>query len=366
MPVEFTGMIGTHEESEILLAKGPAVNPAYTAAFANVHEQAGFDRILIGYASVYPDGLQVAGFVAQKTSNIKILVAHRPGFIEPTLAARSFATLDHFSGGRVNVHIISGMNDAEQQRDGDFLTHDQRYARTDDYLDVLKKSWTSEGPFDHDGPFYKVRGNPAAIKPLQSHIPIFFGGMSQAALRVGSKHADVYALWGEPVEDVRQTIIDVRAAAAAAGRAGKISFSLSVRPILAPTEAEAWARADRILERARGLIEGRIYSWGKSTPENVGSQRLLAAAAAGKVRDQRLWTEIATLLNAGGNSTALVGTPEQVAESLLAYHDVGVTNFLIRGFNPLEDAADYGRELLPLVRAEVARRENGQAFAAAE
>jgi alkanesulfonate monooxygenase len=88
----------------------------------------------------------------------------------------------------------------------------------------------------------------------------------------------------------------------------------------------------------------------------VGSQRLLAAAAQGKVLDKRLWTEIAALTGAKGNSTALVGTPEQVTESLLDYHDAGISTFLIRGFDPLEDALQYGRELIPLVRAEVERR----------
>jgi len=92
-------------------------------------------------------------------------------------------------------------------------------------------------------------------------------------------------------------------------------------------------------------------------PQAVGSQRLLAAAANGEVLDQRLWTAVAAATGARGNTTALVGTPEQVAESMLAYHDLGVTTFLIRGFDPLEDAIDYGRELIPIVRREIARRE---------
>jgi alkanesulfonate monooxygenase len=97
----------------------------------------------------------------------------------------------------------------------------------------------------------------------------------------------------------------------------------------------------------------------KKAPQNVGSQRLLAAASEGEVLDQRLWTAVAAATGARGNTTALVGTPAQVAESMLAYYALGVTTFLIRGFDPLEDAVDYGRELIPIVRREIGRREAG-------
>ena len=95
----------------------------------------------------------------------------------------------------------------------------------------------------------------------------------------------------------------------------------------------------------------------RKEPQAVGSQRLLEAAAKGRVLDRRLWTEVAAATGARGNTTALVGTPEQVAESLMAYYDLGVTTFLIRGFDPLEDAVEYGRHLIPLVRREAAQRE---------
>ncbi len=145
----------------------------------------------------------------------------------------------------------------------------------------------------------------------------------------------------------------VRAEAARHGRT--IRFSLSLRPILADTEAKAWARADEILQRAQDLAE-RNGTFRKAPPQNAGSQRLLAAAAQGARLDKRLWTGIAGLLGAQGNSTALVGTPEQVADALLDYHDLGITTFLIRGFDPLEDAIAYGRDLLPLTRHLIAHR----------
>jgi alkanesulfonate monooxygenase len=359
MSVEFIGMLNANGVSESRQPRGPAIDKAYLAAIAHAHEHAGFDRVLIGYFSVGPDGFQVASFAAAQTRKLKFLLAHRPGFVAPALAARQLATLDHFSDGRLAVHVITGGDDAEQQKEGDFLGKEQRYQRTDEYLDVLRKVWSADKPFDHDGPHYRVKGAYTPIKPLQKpHLPIYFGGSSASAIRVAAKHADVYALWGESLAQVRETVNSVQTEAAAHGRQGKIRFSLSLRPILGATEAEAWQKAERILDAAKALqAKSALYGKPTSAPQNVGSQRLLAAAGQGKIIDKRLWTEIAALTGAKGNSTALVGTPEQVTESLLDYYDAGISTFLIRGFDPLEDALQYGRELIPLVRAAIDRRE---------
>jgi alkanesulfonate monooxygenase len=172
---------------------------------------------------------------------------------------------------------------------------------------------------------------------------------------VGAKHCDVYALWGEPLAAVRQRIGDVHAHATPFGRRPRISVSL--RPILAPTEAKAWERARSILAR---VMETRPAAAGEGAglrPQAVGARRLVEFASQAEIHDKRLWTPIAAAMGGAGNTTALVGTPEQVAESLLDYYDIGVTTLLIRGFDPLNDAVDYGRELIPLVRAEVARRD---------
>jgi alkanesulfonate monooxygenase len=366
--LEILGLISTQYGSETHAPLGPLVDKSYLGALALVHENGGFDRVLIGYHSAAPDGFQVAAYAAGKTSRLRFLLAHRPGFVAPTVAGRSLATLDQLTDGRLAVHIITGGSDAEQARDGDLLSKDERYARTDEYIDVLKKTWTSAEPFDHEGAHYKVKDSFAAVKPVQKpHIPVFFGGASDAAIRVAGKHADVYALFGETLDGVRETLEKVRASAAAQGRAGKIKFSLSLRPILGRTEEEAWARAHRILEEARTLKErGTPSFFRRAKNESTGSQRLLQTASGGPVRDKRLWTEIAKLTGAQGNSTSLVGTPAQVVESLLDYYDLGITKFLFRGFDPLEDAIDYGRNLLPLLRQAVAARGTSRSVAAAE
>jgi alkanesulfonate monooxygenase len=363
MSVEFIGMIGTQDVSETRPASGPVIDPDYTVRFARAHEDAGFDRILIGYSSGTPDGTQVAAHVAARTERLGLLIAHRPGFIAPTLAARGFATLDHFSGGRVAVHTITGGHDTEQRRDGDYLGKDERYARTDEYLGILRRAWTSGEPFSHEGTHYRFEDYRSDVLPVrESGIPLFFGGSSEAAYRVGGRHADTFALWGEPLAETAEQIASVRAAAQAAGRTEAPGISVSFRPILGPTEELAWERAHRILDTINEGVGKSFFGQvkrftGADGPQNTGSQRLLAAAAKADRHDRALWTAPAAASGAAGNSTALVGTPETVAQALLDYVDIGVTTLLIRGYDPLDDAVDYGRELLPLVRAEVARRD---------
>ncbi|MDG9885684.1 MULTISPECIES: LLM class flavin-dependent oxidoreductase [Pseudomonas] len=354
MSVQFIGMIGHRLSSETIDASGPIFDKAYITRFAQVHEEAGFDRVLVGYWSDQPDGFLVTALAGLATSRIHFLLAHRPGFVAPTLAARKLATLEHLLDGRLALHVISGGNDVEQRKDGDYLEHDQRYARTDEFLEVVRKVWTEERPFDHAGTYYQAEKAFSAIKPLQKpHLPVYFGGSSAAALQVAGKHADVFALWGESLEQTRETIAAVRAEAARHGR--EIEFSVSFRPIIAATEEAAWAKAESILGTARQRIErsGPVIA---NKPQSVGAQRLLDTVAKGERVDERLWTGIAGLVGGGHNSTALVGTPEQVADALLAYYDLGVKTFLIRGFDPVVDAEDYGRELLPLTRAKVAAR----------
>ncbi|TCK36773.1 alkanesulfonate monooxygenase [Paraburkholderia sp. BL8N3] len=353
MSVEFIGMIQPQKVSETHLAKGPAIDIEYLRAFAQAHENAGFDRILVPYQSTSPDALLTVAYAAGVTKRVNFMLAHRPGFVAPTLAARQIATLEQLSGGRLAVHFISGGSDAEQRRDGDYLSHDDRYARTDEYLHILRRVWTEAAPFDHHGRFYRFEQAYSDVRTKQApHVPIYFGGASAPAIEVAGKHADVYALWGESKEQVREQVTRVRAEAAKHGRS--VRFSVSFRPILADTEAAAWERAEHILAETRRLRAEQ--GLGEGAPlQSEGARRLLAAAGDGVRADERLWTGVAKEIGGRSNSTALVGTPAQVAETLAQYHELGVTTFLIRGFDPLEDAIDYGRELIPATRELTSR-----------
>lgn len=351
--VEFIGFVAPQRVSETHAPQGPVLDKDYVRLLAQAHEWGGFDRVLVAYHSTAPDALLLASQVAAVTDRLGLMIAHRTGFTAPTVAARQFATLDQLSGGRVAIHAISGGDDRDLARDGDHLTKDARYARTREFLDILRLSWTATEPFDYAGDHYRVAQGFSEVKPVDA-IPVYFGGASPAALEVAGRHADTYALWGETQAQVRELIGRVRAAAAPHGRAPR--FSLSVRPILAETEARAWERAEDILARTRRLRAAKGVG-PAAPPQNEGSRRLLAAASAGPRLDERLFTAIAAETGAAGNSTALVGTAEQVADALRDYHDLGVRTFLIRGFDPLEDAIQYGRDLLPAFRVPAGRRD---------
>ena len=359
MPVEMIGWIAPRISSEVEPPAGPSFNAAVIAETARVHEQAGFDRALIGYFSDAPDGFLVGAHAAATTERLGLLLAHRPGFVAPTLAARKLATLDQLSGGRLAVHIISGGSDADQARDGDFTSPVDRYRRSAEYVNLLRRTWTSPVPFDHEGSFYRVKGAYADIRCQQTpHIPIYGGGGSDAAIELLAPELDVFMLWGEPLAETAQFMSRVRAGATAAGRPAP-TFSLSTRPILAETDEKAWDRARALLERVRTMRKGVP----PPAPENAGSKRLLAAAARSDVHDTCLWMKLAEATGGRGNSTALVGTPETVARALAAYYELGATSLLIRGYEPLADAEHYGRELIPHVRALVAKSDAERASA---
>ena len=354
MGVNFIGYIGFNNGSETQAAvRSRALDRDYVDAAAREQEAGGFDRVLIPFGSNSPESQIVAAHAAAITNRLGFLVAHRPGFTQPTLAARQLATLDQLSNGRVAVHIITGGADEEMARDGDVGTiKSERYARTDEYLTVLRQEFTAEQPFDHKGRFYEVRQAYSAVKP--ANLPIFFGGTSPEAIDVAGRHADVYATWGETLDATREVIARVRASAARYGR--NPGFSLSLRPVIAGTEEAAWKKADEIVEQVRANREAAGLPTSGHVPVNDGAQRLLRTASSLR-QDKRLWTGVAQLTGAAGNSTGLVGTPEQVADAMLDYYDIGVDHFLIRGFDPLADAIQYGRELIPRVRELVKARD---------
>src|SRR5262249_27238064 len=221
-----------------------------------------------------PDGFLVGAHAATVTKRLGFLLAHRPCFVAPPVAARKLATLDQLSAGRLAVHIIAGGSDADQAKDGDWTDHDARYRRAGEYLSLLRRTWTEPAPFDHSGEFYRTRGTYSEIRCRQQpHIPIYGGGGSDAAIRVLAPHVDVYMLLGEPLKETAQFMDRVRREAALCGR--NPTFSRSTRPILAATERGAWDRArailDRVLANRRGVPAPQH--------QNVGSQRLLRAAA---------------------------------------------------------------------------------------
>ena len=362
MPVEFLGIAATSNGSEIQPRDGAAFDREYTLRLARAHEENGWDRVLFAYGSGAPDPNIGAAYIASKTETLQLLLAHRPNVAYPTFAAKTFATVDQVSGGRATVHFITGGTDHEQQREGDYLSKDERYERTREYMAIVKQAWTSREPFDHDGTHYKFADFVSDVFPVQQPRPrVSFGGSSPAAYRAGGAEADIYCLWGEPLASTAEQIEWVRQAAKEAGRTDVPKIQVAFRPIIAPTEAKAWEKAHDIVDR----IEARVAAGGGAlsrrrpvgNPENTGSQRLIAIAEEGERFDRALWTRTAAATGGAGNSNALVGTPETVAAAILDYIDLGVDIISMRGYDLLADAVEVGQQVIPIVREEVAKRD---------
>jgi alkanesulfonate monooxygenase len=365
MTVEFISAINVNPSNEINRLGRFAIDLPYLKRYARVLEDAGFDYTLVPYGSFGHDPFTISAALTQYTERIKPIVALRPNTIYPTVAAKALATLDQLSGGRAVVHFIAGGSDHEQAREGDRLTKAQRYEREAEYIQILRKVWSSTEPFDHAGTYYSFEDFVSRVRPVNGTIPISVGGSSDEAHRVGGALGDIFGLWGEPLAETRQQMDRFAAEALKAGRTDVPRTWVTFRPIVAATDALAWEKAHRTLEILQDHTAApgsglwvRPKNWnGPDGPANVGSQRLLEIASRQDLHDRALWTPTASATGAAGASTALVGSYETVAAAILDYVDLGADLVSIRGYDNLNDAIDYGRYVIPLVRQELAYRD---------
>lgn len=347
--LEFVGGLFPRNQLAPRKAYAAGIDLTYLRDLARAHEHAGFDRVLI--ANGGGDPLFLAAYAAAHTERLGFMIAHRPGVIEPVAAARAYATLDHTTGGRIRLHAVTGH--APDAAYGETLADkSERYARTAEYLSIVRRTWTSNEPFDFIGKYYQVRGAFSPIKPLQKpHVPVSLGGSSEAAYHVAVQHTDLYALWAEPLVDIAERIQKLRSIAAAAGVPAP-RVSLSVRLIIGATEELAWKKAEEIV----GALKNNRNPDRNRNGNSGGAERQIAIAARGDRHDRALYIGTSEAIGFGADSTSLVGTPDTVVQALLDYADLGVTTFLNRGYDPLHDALDYGRFIIPAVKEEFARR----------
>lgn len=357
MTVQITGIM-THNGGTLQRPAAPGdFDVDAIERFSRVHDQGGFDRVLIANTSTMPDSFSIGTFVASRTSRLGLMMAHRPGFIAPTMAARMLATIDRLSGGRAGVHIISGASDLELQADGDFLTKEQRYHRAAEYIGVMRRVWSSPEPFDHDGEFFKFRGAHATVRPTAGTIPVFWGGESDLAIELGGRCCDVFAILSDTFDGAGGLAARAKAAAARVGRGIDVLMTMGV--ILGDTEDEAWDKAEAQRRRTIAAMPAAPAAdktmLDKQWQTSTALQRIARRAEEGDRHDRCLWTGINKIMAGRGNHNALVGTADQVADSLLEYYRRGITRFLLRGFDALPDAERIGRELIPILRREAAR-----------
>lgn len=348
MTIDFGWFLPTMGDSELV---GPPTRPAtvdYLAQVARTAEDAGFVFALVPVGTTCMDAWLASSMVAARTEKLKFLVAMRPGFIAPTVAAKMSNTLDQLSGGRVLINVVTGGFPAELAADGDFTEHDERYLRTQEFMQVVRKAWT-ERHFDHDGRFFRVENGDVFPKPFQKPAPPFyFGGASDAAKDVGAREADVYLLWGETLEMVKERIADMRARAAALGRT--LRFGMRILVCVRETEDEARAAAEAMVADIPVKFEDAMQKH-LAGADSEGEKRQRQLNAAGDWIAPNLWTGIGRARL--GVGTALVGSGEHVAARVREYVDAGIDTFILSGYPHLEEAERFGRYVIqPHFRGE--------------
>jgi alkanesulfonate monooxygenase len=257
---------------------------------------------------------------------------------------------------------VTGGSSREQRSFGDFLEHDERYERTDEFLSVVRAAWRGPG-LNHEGKYYRVE-NGGLVQALPTTPTIYFGGASAAAERVAARHADVYLTWGETPPMVRDRIASVRRHSEALER--RVRFGIRLHVITRDTEEEAWQEAKRLLD---GIPPGAIDEAQRTlgATESVGQARMLSlhGGKGAGVRElevyPNLWAGVG--LVRGGAGTALVGSHRQVAERVAEYESLGVDTFILSAYPNLEEVVRVGEELLPLLRRGASTQ--APAFAAA-
>jgi alkanesulfonate monooxygenase len=323
----------------------------YLTDVARAAERNGFEAMLVPTGTECEDAWLVTAALTQVTERIKFLVAFRPGFVLPTLAAQMAATYQKFSNGRLLLNVVTGGDQQEQAAYGDFLEKDVRYARTAEFLEVVRGAWAGR-PYSFTGSHYRVeRGG--LVEPLTDPPQIFFGGASAAAEQVSARHADVQLMFGEPPFMAVERIARLRLLAAQLGRT--ITFGIRLHVITRDTAEAAWAETDRLLDAMPvELIERQQARMARS--EAVGQKRISSLHNGTKTDREalqvypNLWAGTGLLM--GGGGMALVGSHHEVADRIREYHSIGIEHFILSGYPKLEEAYWFGEGVTPLLEQD--------------
>lgn len=321
------------------------VDYAYLQQIAQAADRLGFTGVLIPTGRSCEDAWLVAASMIPVTQRLKFLVALRPSVISPTVAARQAATLDRLSNGRALFNLVTGSDPQELAADGVFLDHAQRYEASAEFTRVWRRLLEGE-TVDYEGKHIRVRGAKLLFPPVQQpRPPLYFGGSSDVAQDLAAEQVDLYLPWGEPPEQVKEKIAQVRAKAAAHGRS--VRFGIRLHVIVRETNEEAWRAADRLIEKVDDETISKAQA-ALARTDSVGQHRM-AALHNGK-RDKlevspNLWAGVG--LVRGGAGTALVGDGPTVAARINEYAALGIDSFILSGYPHLEEAYRTGELLFP-------------------
>jgi alkanesulfonate monooxygenase len=319
---------------------------SYLRQIVQTAEQLGFVGALTPTGAWCEDAWLTTAMLAASTERLKFLVAFRPGFVTPTLAAQMAATFQRHSEGRLLLNVVTGGESHEQRAYGDFLEKDARYARADEFLHIVRALWRGE-TVDFEGEHLRVEG--ARLNRLPDPVPdVYFGGSSAAAGGVAARHVDAYLTWGEPPSAVAKKIAWVNELAAAEGRTLRQGIRLHV--ITRDTAEQAWAQAGRLLDGIDAATLENVQA-GLARSESEGQKRMLALHGGSRDKLEiypNLWAGVG--LVRGGAGTALVGSHTEVADLIEEYHRLGITEFILSGHPHVEEAYWFGEGVLPILR----------------
>ena len=326
---------------------GRAVDLKYLRQIAQAADALGYFGVLLPTGKSCEDSWVVASALAPQTERLRFLVAVRPGLQSPGVAARMTSTLDRISGGRLLINVVTGGDPVENKGDGIFLSHEERYEVTGEFLEVYRSLLAGE-TVNYSGKHIRIEDGRLLFEPVQRpYPPLYFGGSSDAGIAIAAEQVDKYLTWGEPPAQVEEKVQQVTVAARKAGR--PLSFGIRLHVIVRETSEEAWAAADRLISHLDDATIASAQNVFKRM-DSVGQSRM--AALHGGRRDKlevspNLWAGVG--LVRGGAGTALVGDPETVAARMKEYMALGIDTFILSGYPHLEEAYRFAELVLPLL-----------------
>jgi alkanesulfonate monooxygenase len=339
--------IAKRPAGELARAAPPRREPdaGYLAQVAAAADQLGFHGALLPAGLFCEDPWLVSAALAHQTHDLRFMVALRPGLISPTLVAQMAATAQRVTGGRLQLNVVVGGDPDEQHRYGDWLDHDQRYDRAEEFLSVLRRVWSGE-TVDFDGAHYRLAGARVA-RPAAQTPTVFLGGSSPQARRAAARYADVYLAWGESPESMAPMLDDMRRLAREEGRDVELGTRFHV--IARDTAEEAWAEARRLVD---GMDPAQVEAAQRRfrATESHGQRRMAALHGGGLDRLEihpNVWAGY-TLLRPGAG-VALVGSHAEVAARIEEFHAMGIEHLILSGQPHLEEAYWFGEGVLPLL-----------------
>jgi alkanesulfonate monooxygenase len=342
--------IPSHGDSRYLGTQTSRRNTSlsYLETLARTIDSLGFTGALLPTGAGCEDSWMVAASLIPLTERMKFLIAIRPGSLSVTLAARMAATFDRLSGGRLLINIITGGDPVELAGDGTFLSHDERYQVTEEFMSVWRSLFTGDST-DFEGRHIQIKGGKLLLPPVsRPYPPLYFGGSSPVALEVAAKHVDLYLSLAEPPAMMKQKFDQVREHAAKLGRT--VRFGVRAHIFVREKAEDAWAAAENVLRYADEAAIAASQEHLKRF-DSVGQSRMRSLHNNGDRASlevsPNLWSGIG-LINKGVG-TALVGDPDTLAERIQEYVDIGADTFILSSYPHLEEAYNVAELLFPRI-----------------